>query len=144
MGKHRKSSSKRHRDSHQRDDVDENANAYSLLPDTQSPFSCCCICYRYLLDLCLVLAMTPFIINCFLEAVIYLIKFDYQSITWGKGIWAFIVVFVWVSIAVFCIFCCVAVVRKGVLPGAFDKKRKITCFQTMHRHKMILIAWCNI
>lgn len=121
MGKHRRSSSKRYKEAGVED---ENANAYSLLPDTKSPFSCCCICYRYLLDFCLVLAMTPFVINCFLEATIYLIKFDYQGVTWGKGILAFFVVSLWVSIAVFGIFCCVAVVRKGVFTRRIRQKKK--------------------
>ena len=121
MGKHRRSSSKRYKKAGMED---EDSNAYSLLPDTKSPFSCCCVCYRYLLDFCLVLAMAPFVINCFLEAIIYLIKFDYQGVTWGKGILAFFVLSLWISIAVFGIFCCVAVVRKGVFTRRIRQKKK--------------------
>lgn len=120
MGKHRRSNSRRYKEAVEKEDD----NAYSLLPDTKSTFSYCCICYRYLLDLCLVLAMAPFVINCFLEAIIYLIKFDYQSVTWGKGIWAFIVVSLWISIAVFGVFCCLAVVRKGVFTRRIRQRKK--------------------
>ena len=124
MGKKKQRRTSRRYEEDLTDTEDEGQNTYSLLPDTKSPFSCCCIFYRYLLDICLVLALSPFVFNCFLEATIYLIKFDWGAITWGKGILAFLVVTLWVSMAVFGILCCIAVMRKGVFTRRIRQKRK--------------------
>ena len=103
---------------------DSPSYTYTLMPDTKSPFSCCCICYRYLLDACLILALSPFIINCGIEAIIYLITFDWNNITWGKAILGIFVVSLWLSVAIFGIVCCVAVMRKGVFTRRLRQKRK--------------------
>lgn len=106
------------------EDGDSPSYTYTLMPDTKSPFSCCCICYRYLLDGCLVLALSPFIINCCIEALIYLIQFDWNNITWGKAILGVFVVSLWMSVAIFGIVCCIAVMRKGVFTRRLRQKRK--------------------
>ena len=106
------------------EDEDSRSYYYTLMPDTKSPFSCCCICYRYLLDACLILALSPFIVNCLIEAVIYLIKFDWRNITWGSAILAIFVVSLWLSVAVFGILCCVSVARKGVFTRRLRQRRK--------------------
>jgi hypothetical protein len=100
-------------------------DGYDLMPATQvSPFSCCCICYRYLLDICLVLALSPFVANCFVEAVIYMINFDWSDITWGTALLGFVILSLWISIGVFGILCCVAVVRKGVFTRRLRQKQR--------------------
>jgi len=121
MGKSHKASRRSHNRSRKKE-PDEDESAYSLLPDTTSPFSCCCVFYRYLLDFCLVLALSPFVINCFVEAIIFIIKFQWDSITWGKGVLAFLVLFVWLGLAVFGILCCIAVIRKGVFTRRLRQK----------------------
>ena len=111
------------------DDYSESASegepgyTYSLMPDTKSPFSCCCICYRYLLDTCMILALAPFVINCFIEATIILVKFNWKYITWGRSIIAILAVSMWLGLAAFGILCCIAVVKKGVFTRRLRQKR---------------------
>ena len=119
--------SRRYRREEEESDTDDDtrsAHYYTLMPDTKSPFSCCCICYRYLLDACLVLALSPFIVNCCIEAVIYLINFKWNELTWGKAILALFVVSMWMSVAVFGVLCCVSVIRKGVFTRRIRQRRK--------------------
>ena len=123
MGRHHRRSRPEDDDT-DADTNDEAPYTNTLMPDTTSPFSCCCICYRYLLDVCLVLALSPFVINCFLEAIIYLVKFEWESISWGSAILAIIVVTLWTSMALFGVLCCISVVRKGVFTRRLRQKRK--------------------
>ncbi|CAB9499341.1 expressed unknown protein [Seminavis robusta] len=123
-----RSSRRQRREKEEHDDSDDNedeqAYTYTLMPDTKSPFSCCCICYRYLLDICMVLALAPFVVNCILEAIIHLITFDWKNITWGKSILAILAVSIWFGLAAFGVLCCIAVMRKGVFTRRLRQKRK--------------------
>ena len=105
------------------DESGPSRDGYALMTD-QTPFSCCCIVYRYLLDTCLVLALSPFVVNCFVEAGIYLINFDWGDITWGKAILGILVLALWISIGVFGTLCCIAIVRKGVFTRRLRKKQR--------------------
>lgn len=122
--KHKHHKSRKRKEEFETDSEDENPYTYTLMPDTKSPFSCCCICYRYLLDIMLILALSPFIVNCFVEAVIYLVKFDWGDITGGKAIFGIVVVSMWLSIGIFGILCCIAVIRKGVFTRRIRQRRK--------------------
>jgi hypothetical protein len=122
MGEGRKK--KRAKDEYDSDTEEELNYTYSLMPDNKAPFSCCCICYRYLLDTCMVLALAPFVINCFIEAIIFLIKFDWKNITWGRSIIAILAVSMWLALAAFGMVCCLAVMARGVFTRRLRQKRK--------------------
>jgi hypothetical protein len=122
MGLGRKS--KRAKEEFDSDPEEDPDNPYSLMTDAKSPSSCCCICYRYLLDTCMILALAPFVINCFIEASIILMKFEWENIAWGRSIIAVLAVSMWLGLAAFGILCCVAVMRRGVFTRRLRQKRK--------------------
>jgi len=105
-------------------DDEDTLPSYSLVEDNNSAWSFCCICYRYLLDICLVLALSPFVVNCGIEAIIYLINFDYADLTWGRALLGLFVVSLWLTLVVFGVLCCIAIIKKGVFTRRLRQKQR--------------------